>query len=68
MVSGERRWERASRAMDLGELPTNFPINLAEAEGSPAFTERLERKRRPCLESAHLGIDKQDGRNDAIHG
>lgn len=52
-VSGERRWERALREMDLGELATNFPMSLFAAEASPALMERVERKRWPCFVRAH---------------
>lgn len=50
MVVGERRWERALRAMDLDEDAMNLHINLLLAEGSLATEER---KSWPCLLRAH---------------
>lgn len=55
-MRGESRWERAWRATDLGELATNFLINLSVAEGSfnTVVVVSVERKRWACLVSPHL--------------
>lgn len=47
-MRGESRWERTPRATDLGELSTNFRINLSMAEADEsrkAVEVRVERKR-----------------------
>lgn len=61
MVSGESRWERALREMDLGQLETNLPMSLLAAEGLPALRERVERNRWPCLVRAHWIRDAAEG-------
>lgn len=63
MVSGERRWERALRAMVLGEDATNFRIKRLAAEKSSSATvgAREVRKRWPCLVSAH-SVNNGSGR------
>lgn len=59
MVVGERRWERASRAVDFPVDATNLRIKRLAAEESPsavaAAVAREVRKRWLCLVSAHCG-------------
>lgn len=50
VVVGESRWERALRAMNLGEEDMNLHINLLPAVGS---LDTEERNCWPCLLREH---------------